>query len=60
MKIKILIPIYNDWESVSELIKKIDLEVKSLNHEVSIIIINDASSKKKRNKYTRFRKYQIC
>ena len=47
MKIKILIPIYNDWESVSELIKKIDLEIKNLNHEVSIIIINDASSEKK-------------
>ena len=47
MKIKILIPIYNDWESVSELIKKIDLEIKNLNHEVSIIIINDASLEKK-------------
>ena len=47
MKIKILIPIYNDWESVSELIKKIDLDIKNLNHEVSIIIINDASLEKK-------------
>ena len=47
MKIKILIPIYNDWESVSELIRKIDIDIKNLNHEVSIIIINDASSEKK-------------
>ena len=47
MKISILIPVYNDWESVSELIKNIDIEVKELNHEFSIIIINDASLEKK-------------
>ena len=47
MKISILIPVYNDWESVSELIKNIDIEIKDLNHEFSIIIINDASLEKK-------------
>ena len=46
MKIKILIPIFNDWDSVSELIKNIDLEIKNLNHEVSVIVINDASTEK--------------
>ena len=46
MKIKILIPIYNDWASVSKLIKNIDSEIKDINHEVSITIINDASSEK--------------
>ena len=47
MKISILIPVYNDWESVSELIKNIDREIKDLNHDFSVIIINDASLEKK-------------
>jgi len=47
MKISILIPVYNDWESVSELIKNINIEIKDLNHEFSVIIINDASLEKK-------------
>ena len=44
MKIYILIPIFNDWDSVSELLKNRDIEIKNLNHEVSVIIINDAST----------------
>tara|TARA_B100001093_G_scaffold276252_1_gene264021 strand:+ start:287 stop:1156 length:870 start_codon:yes stop_codon:yes gene_type:complete len=44
MKIYILIPIFNDWDSVTELLKNIDIEIKNLNHEVSVIIINDAST----------------
>ena len=44
MKIIILVPIYNDRESLKELIKNINLEVKDLNCEISIIIVNDASS----------------
>ena len=40
----ILIPIYNDKESLAKLIKNINLEVKDLNSEISIIIVNDASS----------------
>ena len=47
MKISILIPVYNDWESVSELIKNINIEIKDLNHDFSVIIINDASLEKK-------------
>ncbi len=44
MKIKLLIPVYNDWESLSKLLKKIDLEIADLNQEFSIIIVNDAST----------------
>ena len=44
MKVIILVPIYNDRKSLKELIKNINLEVKDLNCEVSIIVINDASS----------------
>ena len=44
MKIKILIPIYNDWQSVLKLLKNINSEVSDLDHEFSIIIVNDAST----------------
>ena len=43
-KIYILIPIFNDWESVSKLIKEINFCIKDLEVEFSIIVINDASS----------------
>ena len=42
-KIIILIPIYNDWQSVFKLIKDINLQVSTLSDEFSVIIINDAS-----------------
>ena len=44
MKFRILIPIYNDWQSVLKLIDNINLSIESLDHEISIIIINDASN----------------
>ena len=47
MKIKILIPIYNDWQSVFKLLENINLEVSSLEHEFSVIIVNDASTESK-------------
>ncbi|MDA7838353.1 glycosyltransferase [Candidatus Pelagibacter sp.] len=40
----ILIPIYNDKGSLAKLIENINLEVKDLNSEISIIVVNDASS----------------
>ncbi len=44
MKFKILIPVYNDWQSVFKLLDDINLNIKKLEHEISIIIINDASN----------------
>ena len=44
MKIKILIPIYNDWQSVFKLLENINSEVSGLDHEFSIIIVNDSST----------------
>ena len=44
MKYIVLIPIYNERESLRELIDKINYEVKDLNSELSIVVINDASS----------------
>ncbi len=43
-KIKILIPVYNDWQSVFKLMENINLEVSSLDFEFSVIIVNDAST----------------
>ena len=40
----ILIPIYNDRESLKLLIENINYEVKDLKSEISIVIVNDASS----------------
>ena len=47
MKIKILIPVYNDWQSVYKLLENINSEVSNLSHEFSVIIVNDASSESK-------------
>jgi len=44
MKAKILIPIYNDRESLKKLIENINTEIKGLNCEISLIVVNDASS----------------
>ena len=44
MKIKILIPVYNDWQSVSKLLENINSVISSLSHEFSVIIVNDAST----------------
>ena len=43
-KFTILIPIYNDRESLTKLIQNINGELNSTNAEVSILVINDASS----------------
>ena len=43
-KIKILIPVYNDWQSVFKLLENINLEVSVLDFEFSVIIVNDAST----------------
>jgi len=44
MKIKILIPVYNDWKSVFKVLDEInDLDLNS-EFKISVIIINDASN----------------
>ena len=49
MKIKILIPVYNDWQSVSKLINEIDdLSIDPV-FQISIIVVNDASSHDREN-----------
>ena len=43
-KIKILVPVYNDWQSLFELLKNINSEVSTIDSEFSVIIVNDAST----------------
>ena len=49
-KIKILIPVYNDWESVFKLLENINSEISTLSHEFSVIIVNDASTENRSEK----------
>ena len=44
MKIKILIPVYNDWQSVSKLLDEINNLSISQEFQISVIIINDGSN----------------
>jgi len=55
-KIKILIPVYNDWKSVFKLLENIDLQVAEWDAEVSILIINDASTENQTKTELSFKK----
>ena len=47
MNIIILIPVFNDFKSVSKLIENIDINISKLNETFSVIIVNDASIEEK-------------
>ncbi len=49
MKIKILIPIYNDWDSLSKLLDEINNLSISSEFHISIIVVNDASNHDRRD-----------
>ena len=49
-KIKILIPVYNDWRSVFKLLQSIDQGLEGWDSEaahISVIIINDSSTEER-------------
>ena len=46
-KFVILISIYNDWKSLFKLLENIDFQIVDWDAEVSILIVNDASTEKK-------------
>ena len=50
MKIKILIPVYNDWQSVFKLVYEIDNLSIDPKFEISVIIVNDASNHDRQEK----------
>ena len=49
MKVKILIPVYNDWQSVSKLLDEINILSIDSNTDISVIIVNDASNHDRQN-----------
>tara|TARA_B100001250_G_scaffold413628_1_gene448403 strand:+ start:963 stop:1832 length:870 start_codon:yes stop_codon:yes gene_type:complete len=55
MKIKILIPVFNDWQSVSKLLDEINLNLTNLEHEISVIIVNDASNHDRKEESKNFK-----
>ena len=46
-KFIILIPVYNDWKSVFELLENIDVQIKNWDAEVLVLIVNDASTEER-------------
>ena len=55
-KIKILISVYNDWKSVFKLLENIDVQIKDWEAEVSVLIVNDASTEKRQKTEVGFKK----
>ena len=58
-KIKILIPVYNDWKSVHKLLENIDIQISNWNADVSVFIINDASTAERTFNELTFKKIKI-
>ena len=54
MKVKIIIPIYNDWQSASKLFEEIDNLKIDKSFEISIIVVNDASNHDRSNEEMNF------
>ena len=46
-KFIILIPVFNDWKSVSELLVNIDSQINNWKADISVIIVNDGSTEKR-------------
>ena len=55
-KFVILIPIYNDWKSVFKLLENIDLQITDCDAEVSVLIVNDASTEERPATELKFKK----
>jgi len=58
-KFTILIPLYNDWKSVSKLLNEIDLAINNWNAEVSVVVVNDASTEERSNLKFNFNKIKL-
>jgi len=58
MKIKILIPVYNDWQSLFKLIDEIDKLQINEECQISILIVNDASNHDRATQEKKFKNIQ--
>ncbi len=59
MKIKILIPVYNDWKSVFKVLDEINNLDLNIKFKISVIIINDASNHDLPDLEKKSRKYRL-
>ena len=55
-KFIILIPLYNDWKSVSKLLDKINSLTENRDAELSVVIVNDASTESRSGLASKFKK----
>ena len=55
-KFIILIPLFNDWKSVSKLLNEINSQVINWNADVSVIIVNDASTEARSDLESNYKK----
>ena len=55
-KFIILIPVYNDWKSLSKLLENIDTQVEKWDSEISVLIMNDASTEERSDLYSNYKK----
>ena len=56
MKIKILIPLYNDWQSLFKLLENIDHQVSNIDHIISIVVVNDGSTERAPDNFPNYSK----
>ena len=56
MKIKVLIPLYNDWQSLLKLLENINHHISDIDHIISIVIVNDGSTEKVPNSFPSYSK----
>ena len=56
MKIKVLIPLYNDWQSLLKLLENINYLVSDIDHIISIVVVNDGSTEKIPNSFPSYSK----
>ena len=59
IKFIILIPLYNDWKSVSILLKEIDFQIVNWDAEVSVVLVNDSSTEKRSRLSFNYKKIKL-
>jgi len=58
-KFIILIPLFNDWKSVTKLLNEIDFQISSWDAIVSVVIVNDASTEDRQGVEFNFKKIKF-
>ena len=56
MKIKVLIPLYNDWQSLLKLLGNIDYQFNDKDNNISVVIVNDGSTEGAPNSFPSYSK----